>query len=238
VPPDLPLPFARMKHLVADGTYLRHEACVYAITDRDTGLVAAHRFGEREGYAMTRSAFEGMRERGCDPVAVTVDGNVPVMRAIRDVWPRAAIQRCLYHILRQGTSWLRRFPKDPAAIELRRIFLGVAAIADRRAKAAFLRRFRAWERRYGGYVKSLDGRNKVWGDMKQARSLMLNAIPDMFHYLDDPGIAPTSNMQEGLFSTAKVLFRNHRGVSKKNRASYFAWYFHFKNENIINRFGY
>lgn len=238
LPPEQPLPFGRMKYLVADGTYLRHEVCVYAVTDRESGLVAAYRFDERENYAMARSAFDGLKARGCEPAAATVDGNRQVMRALRDVWPGIVVQRCLYHILRQGTSWLRRFPKDPAAAELRRIFLGVTAIADRRTKAAFLRRFRAWERRYGGYVRSLDGRNKVWGDMKQARSLMLRAIPDMFHYLDDPGIAPTSNMQEGLFSTAKILFRGHRGVSKKNRAAYFAWYFYFKNEKIINRFGY
>jgi len=237
-PPLITLPLKNVKYLVADGTYLKHENCIYAATDYLTGLVASHRYGIKENYCMAHEIFDEIKTRGCKPIAAAIDGNTQVIRALRNIWPTIIIQRCLYHILRQGTSWLRRFPKDPAAKELRQIILTVMTIPDDTAKDAFITRLNKWDRVYGAYVRALDSRHKVWGDLQRARSLLRHALPDMFHYLDDPNIAPTSNMQEGLFSTAKILFRNHRGVSKKNRASYFNWYFYFKNKKIINNFGY
>lgn len=232
-PPLEPFVFPQFKYLVADGTYLKHEHCIYAVTDYLSGLTVKYSFGTRENYAMAYSIFADLKANGCNPKAITIDGNTQVIRALRAVWPKILIQRCLYHILRQGTSWLRRFPKDPAAKELRGIFLMVTAIKDERTQKIFLERFSEWERRFGNYVKSLDSKHKVWSDLQRARSLILHALPDMFHFLNDSNIAPTSNAQEGIFSTAKILFRNHRGVSKKNRNNYFSWYFYFKNKQIV-----
>lgn len=234
-PPVLELPFANFKYLVADGTYLRHGNCVYTVIDYTSNLVAIYRYGVKEGYRMAMSIFDELKTSGCTPVAITVDGNTQIIKALRENWPTIIIQRCLYHILRQGTSWLRRFPKDVAARELRSIFLTVMSITNHEQRLIFTSRFANWERQYGDYVRNLDRKNKVWGDMQQARSLLIHALPDMFHYLKDPYIAKTSNKQEGLFSTVKVLFRNHRGVKTENREKYFAWYFHFRNKRIINR---
>lgn len=228
------LPYACFKYLVADGTYLKHDNCVYTVIDYASSLVATYRYGVKEGYHMAISLLGKLRADGCEPMAITVDGNPQVIKALRETWPTIIVQRCLYHILRQGTSWLRRFPKDTAAKELRSIFLSVMSISSREQQETFMKRFEDWERRYGEYVKNLDRKNKVWGDLQQARSLLIHALPDMFYYLDDSNIAKTSNMQEGLFSTAKILFRNHRGVKRENRESYFAWYFYFRNKHLIN----
>jgi transposase-like protein len=221
--------------LVADGTYLKHEHCIYSVTDYLSGLTVKYGFGARENYAMTYSIFAQLKASGGNPKAITIDGNTTVIRALRAVWPTILIQRCLYHILRQGTSWLRRFPKDQSAKELRQIFLMVTSIKNQESKETFLNRFAVWEQTFGSYVKSLDGHHKVWGDIQRARSLLLHALPDMFHFLSDPNIAPTSNIQEGFFSTVKIIFRNHRGVRKTNRDSYFSWYFYFKNKNIFSK---
>lgn len=233
-PPKEPLDYPKFKYLVADGTYLKHEHCIYAVTDCLSGLTIKYDFGTRENYLMAHSIFSDLKTKGCDPKSITIDGNTLVIKALRNIWPDILIQRCLYHILRQGTSWLRRFPKDRAARELRGIFLSVASIKDERSKTIFLKRFFDWEGQFGSYVKSLDTKHKVWNDLQRARSLIIHALPDMFHFLKDQQIAPTSNSQEGVFSTAKILFRNHRGVSKKNRNKYFSWYFYFKNSKIIN----
>lgn len=234
-PPQEPLVFSNFKYLVADGTYLKHEHCIYAVTDYLSGLTIKYSFGRRENYLMALSIFEELKTEGCDPKAITIDGNTTVIRALRAVWPKILVQRCLYHILRQGTSWLRRFPKESSAKELRGIFLTVTAIKSDKDKVMFLERFADWESRFGNHVKLLDSKHKVWSDLQRARSLILHALPDMFHFLKDENIAPTSNAQEGVFSTAKILFRNHRGVGKINRNNYFSWYFYFKNKQIINR---
>jgi hypothetical protein len=233
-PPQESFIFSQFRYLIADGTYLKHEHCIYSITDYLSRLTIKYGFGSRENYLMVYSIFAELKSQDCRPKAITIDGNPHVIRALRAIWPDILIQRCLYHILRQGTSWLRRFPKDPAAKELRLIFLTVMKIRDRKKQSIFIERFTDWEIRFGSYVKSLDSKHKVYGDLQRARSLILHALPDMFHFLDDSNIAPTSNMQEGIFSTAKILFRSHRGVSKNNRDSYFSWYFYFKNKQIIN----
>lgn len=234
IPPKLDLPYRSFKYLVGDGTYFKHENCVYAVIDYPTGLVINYRYCFKEGYHTAKIIFNEMKGLGCKPTAITLDGNPQVIRAVREVWPAIKVQRCLYHILRQGTSWLRRFPKDPVAKELRQIILTVMTIADDTAKDAFIARLNKWEHDHGAYVRALDSRHKVWGDLQRARSLLQHALPDMFHYLHNGEIASTSNKQEGLFSAAKILFRNHRGVQKANRKNYFNWYFHLKNKKFIN----
>jgi len=68
---------------------------------------------------------------------------------------------------------------------------------------------------------------RVFNDIKRARSMLRYALPDMFHYLDDAHISTTTNGLEGYFSRLKSHYRQHRGLSPRKRPNYFAWYFHF-----------
>jgi len=135
----------------------------------------------------------------------------------------------LAHIQRQGLSWLRRYPKLEAAKELRKIFLAVAKIESYCQRDKFLNTFMNWEKRYGQSVKLLPSSHKVFGDLQRARSLLLNAWPDMFHYLNDSKIASTTNRIEGYFSTIKGRYKQHHGLSKENRPKYLFWYIYLKN---------
>jgi hypothetical protein len=51
----------------------------------------------------------------------------------------------------------------------------------------------------------------------KTRSLILHALTNMFHYLDEHCIAATTNKPEGYFSMLKEIYRKHRGLSKKHR---------------------
>ena len=53
------------------------------------------------------------------PHYIVMDGERSVMRAIDMIWPKTTIQRCLYHIQREGMRWLRTYPKTAAGRELR-----------------------------------------------------------------------------------------------------------------------
>ena len=68
---------------------------------------------------------------------------------------------------------------------------------------------------------------RIFSGIKRARSMLLRALPDMFHYLDDRHIPTTTNGLEGYFSRLKSHYRQHRGHSPRRRPNYFAWYFHF-----------
>jgi len=199
------------------------------LMDHGTGKVIAHTYCRRENYESAHQMFKDMMDHGLQPTAITIDGNTGVIRALKDVWSGIIIQRCITHIQRQGLAWLRRYPRLEASKDLRKILLTVTDVKDERGKQAFLEVIGRWEKQYGNFVLSLPSKDKVYGDLQRTRSLILHALPDMFHYLDDPFIAATTNKLEGYFSRMKEIYRKHRGMSKKHRNNYFAWYINLKN---------
>lgn len=199
------------------------------VMDNATSRGIGHRYHYRENYASSHDLFVQLKARGLEPSAITIDGNINVIRALKAVWPGITLQRCMAHIQRQGLAWLRRYPKLEASKQLRSILLGIADIRDEQGKQAFIHDFNDWEKRYSSFVKALPSKDKVYGDLQRARSLIVHALPDMFHYLDDSNIAATTNKLEGYFSRLKELYRRHRGLSKQHRQNYFAWYIHLKN---------
>jgi len=221
--------YGQVKYLQFDGTYFRHENCLMVLMDNITGKVIAHQYHVRENYESAYQLFKGMMDNSLQPKAITIDGNHSVIRALKDVWPDIIVQRCIAHIQRQGLSWLRRYPKQEASKDLRKILLTITNVKDERGKQAFVNVVRRWEKQYGSFVVSLPSRDKVYGDLQRTRSLILHALPDMFHFLEDQRIASTTNKLEGYFSRLKEIYRKHRGLSKKHRQNYFAWYVNLKN---------
>ncbi len=96
------------------------------------------------------------------------------------------------------------------------------------AKDIKLKTATEWEGRYGELISTQPERGRVFDDIKKARSMLLRALPNMFHYLDDPNIPPTTNGLEGYFSRLKGHYRHHRGLAKSKRKKYFNWYFYLK----------
>lgn len=193
--------------------------------------VIANSYDIRENYGSALKIFQPLKDNDIEPIAITIDGNLSIIRALKTVWPNIIIQRCLTHIQRQGLSWLRRFPKLQAAKDLRYLLTGITEIKDYEQKQNFINQFNKWEKRYGKFVLSLPSADKVYSDLRGARSLVIHALPDMFHYLDNLNIATTTNKIEGYFSRLKIIYRLHRGLSKKHRQNYFNWYIYFKNIN-------
>ncbi len=191
--------------------------------------IIASKYCVRENYTTAHNIFKELSDKQVSPKAITTDGNTSVILAIKKVWPNTTIQRCLVHIQRQGLSWLRRNPKSQAAKDLRLLLLTVTNIKDHKQKETFISGFNNWEKKYGKFVLSLPSSDKVHSDLQRTRSLVIHALPNMFHYLEDFNIASTTNKVEGYFSRLKEIYRRHRGMSKNKRSIYFQWYIYFKN---------
>jgi transposase-like protein len=106
-----------------------------------------------ESFAAWKGCLDDLVARGLRaPVLAIIDGNAGLRRAVGLVWPRAAIQRCCVHKLR---NLERKAPKHALA-EIRddfhRIVYAANADAARTAYTAFER---AWARRCPGVVTSL-----------------------------------------------------------------------------------
>jgi len=219
---------ANARYLLFDGTFLHRPNSIVVLMDGQTHRVVRGQFGVRENsQPELRAFFEPMIAEGLSPRSFTVDGNPQVIRVLKALWPDAAIQRCLVHIQRQGLSWCRRSPKTPYARQLREIFLQVTRIDTIEHKDVFINLVTNWEARYGAVIEDRKETGRVFSDIKRARSMLMRALPNMFHYLDDPNISKTTNGLEGYFSRLKLHYRQHRGLSPQNRPNYFAWYFHF-----------
>ncbi len=227
-PPKSALEPQATRYLLFDGTFLHRPHSIVVLMDGQNHRLVRGQFNVRENSEPElRAFFEPMIVEGLRPRSFTVDGNPQVIRVLRMLWPDAVIQRCLVHIQRQGLSWCRNSPKTAYARQLREIFLRVTGITTSVDKKAFLDLVDAWEDRYGAEIAARKETGRVFSDIKRARSMLLHALPDMFHYLDDTHISTTTNGLEGYFSRLKSHYRQHRGLSPRKRSKYFAWYFHF-----------
>ncbi|MCH7984853.1 MAG: hypothetical protein J4O01_05995 [Chloroflexi bacterium] len=226
-PPKTALGPLTGRYLLFDGTFLHRPHSIVVLMDGQSHRLVRGQFGIRENSEPElRAFFEPMIGEGLRPRSFTVDGNPQVIRVLRMLWPNAVIQRCLVHIQRQGLRWCRRFPRTPYARQLRQIFLRVTGIATAADRDAFLSLVATWEVRYGAEISGRKETGRVFSDIKRARSMLLRALPDMFHYIDDPNISTTTNGLEGYFSRLKSHYRQHRGLSPHKRPNYFAWYFY------------
>lgn len=172
--------------------------------------------------------FHGLKVAGLSPRSCTVDGLPVVIKALAYIWPDIIIQRCLFHIQRQGLKWCRSYPKTTEAKKLRLLFLSMININTVGEKDNFLVSVKEWEEHYGCKIKDKPERGKVFSDLKRARSMLLNSLPNAFHYLHDSKIAKTTNLAEGYFSFMKTRYRDHRGLSPLKRKAFFKWFFYLK----------
>lgn len=230
-PPESRIDFPEVKHILFDGTFVHGRKSIVALMDNSDHRIRAGMYGVAENSTpQLTSFFMPLLRKGLCPESATVDGNPQVIRLFRAIWPNIIIQRCLVHIQRQGLMWCRRFPKRTDAIHLRRLFQKVVRINNKVEQEKFLNEFFNWEERFGSTINSKPEKGKVFSDIKRARSMLTKALPDMFAYLENTSIPPTTNGLEGYFSRLKANYRQHRGLSPKRRKNYFQWYFHLKSK--------
>lgn len=221
--------FSEYKYLIYDGTYFHKDGCFISLMEAQGQKIISHVYDQKEGYKAALGWFQDLRAQGLDPLYITMDGERYVTRAIMEIWPKTKIQRCLYHIQREGMRWLRSNPKTPAGAMLRELLKTVCQIRTKRERELFKKAYAAWVETYRDFVLGLPRSQVAYKDLKRTMVLIKNALPDMFHYLNDPEVHKTTNALEGFYSRLKADYRSHRGLSLRHRISYLSWYCYFKN---------
>jgi hypothetical protein len=225
-PPKQRCDFSQVRHIICDGTFLHRTTGIYAMMDAETNTIIVGAYNVREGVKELPGFYATMATQGLSPASATVDGNPQQSKYIQATWPAITLQRCLVHVHRQGLGWCRRTPKRTDAKHLRLLFLLLPKIHTQADRDRFVARFNTWERRFGKRIMASSNRGWVFGDLLRARSMLRNALPSLFHYIDNNHIPRTTNALEGYFSRMKEKYRRHRGLSVKNQAAYFQWYFY------------
>ncbi len=150
-------------YLYLDGFVLRVRSAGKVVSAPVLGVVGVLADGRKqllaldlcsgESFAAWKGCLEDLAARGLrTPVLCIIDGNPSLRRAVGEVWPRAALQRCCVHKLR---NLERKAPKHALATirdDFHRIVYATSADAARTAYVAFER---TWAKRCPGVVTSL-----------------------------------------------------------------------------------
>jgi len=227
--PEETIDFTKIKYMVYDATYFHKDGCLLNLMDATDQRIISHIYVRKENFHASYKWFLDLKEKGLTPTFITTDGERATMRAMRLVWPRASLQRCLYHIQHEGKRWLRTYPKTNAGKELRILLSKLSSIKTFQERDKFILDYHDWTRNYSNFVLSLPHTQVAYKDLKRTMSLINHALPDIFHYLHDKNIHPTTNALEGFHSRLKADYRRHRGLTKIHRLQYIDWYCFFKN---------
>lgn len=221
--------YQKAKYILFDGTYFHKNGCLVIFLNCYIKKILFYAYIDKESYYNVHPLCVKLKQLGLTPNAVSLDGHKLIIKAMLDVWPNVTIQRCLYHIQNQGLMWLRTYPKTSAGKELRFLLKSITTIKTIEDEKLFLLNYKNWHNKYKKTIKALPKNSVANTDLKRTMSLIDNALPNMFHYLKDQNIAPTTNLLENFFSQLKHQYRNHRGLSEKHKMSYLKWFCYLKN---------
>jgi hypothetical protein len=131
--------------------------------------------------------------------------------------------------------WLTKSLKSQPGKELRTIVGKLHKIKDLVQSEHWIVVFFLWYSKHKDYLnqKSFGNKGSYWVAHKMAHKSYITikrAIPDMFHYLENPSILKSTNGIESYFGYLKQIISLHRGLSKNHFRHYLKWYLYFKNQ--------
>lgn len=88
------------------------------------------------------------------------------------------------------------------------------------------------ERTYARDQKDQASGRRWWYTHKNLRlafRTLKGSLPNFFFYLDDQSIPKDTNGLEAEFTHLKTKLNMHRGLSRKRRANFVAWYWYLKS---------
>lgn len=234
-PPKLSVYPSEKVNLLIDGTYFSNGICLVLYRDVTIKFTQLYRLTNGEHYIEIKEDLENLLQLGVQIESVTCDGHKAVLKAIKTVLPGTTLQRCLVHIQRDCRIWLTSNPKSFAGYDLKRITSKLHTITSQYQLNNWLLELHNWHEVHKDYINEKSYNletGRYWFRHKMVRRSFMTikrALPNMFHYLDNPKIPKSTNSIESFFGHLKGHLNIHRGLSYKHRKQYLIWYLYFKN---------
>lgn len=223
-------------HLLIDGTYFTNGLCLVLYYDYDIQYVQLFRTTNKEKYKEIKEDLENLKKLSIEVYSVTCDGHPSILKAVKKVYPNAIVQRCVVHVKRQSGSWLGQYPKIDISKELLHISRQITRLESINQVNDWLIYFYKWHQQNKSFINEQsmsEQTGRMWYTHKNlhaACSHIINAIPHLFSYINDPEIPKTTNELEGYFTHLKEKLTLHRGLRFEKKKNFIRWYIHFKNE--------
>lgn len=221
-------------NLRIDATYF-NQFCLVAYQDNSDGYIQLIRFSDGEHYEEIKEDLDNFIRLGVQIESITTDGHKSILKAIHSSMPDVLIQRCLVHIQRMCLLWLTRYPKHVAGQQLRALVLLLLKIKTENDKLYWRQEFYSWYATHKAYINEKTYNTETgryWYTHKLLRrsyQVINRALPNMFHYLNNPNIPHTTNGIEGYFSHLKNHLDLHRGLTAKHRMNFIKWYIYLSS---------
>ena len=221
VPHPLPPPNT-IDVLIIDGLYLEsRDHCV--LIGKTPTTVIRWLFAQRESYGSWVLFFSQIPA----PRIVVCDGQKGMRSALKTICPQTRVQRCVFHVHVLAMARITKHPRTIVGQQLRHIVGRLFAVHTRRQKRRWIRTYRQWRRTSNQFLKErtqiqMPGRKRSWWythrNLRSVRSLIDNALPELFVYIGHAEIPRTTNHVEGgINSHLSELIHRHRGILEEKK---------------------
>jgi len=153
-----------------------------------------------------------LRLAGFTITGATVDGRPGVLKRLEAMG--LPVQMCHFHQIQIVTRYTTRYPRLPAARELREL----ARLLPETDEASFHYWLEEWHKKWENFLdeKSWDGERKRWRytheRLRKARRSLTRHLPYLFTYHHHPDMPNTTNSLDGNFAHLRDKLRIHRGL--------------------------
>ena len=223
-------------NLLIDGTYFNNNLCLIIYRDNNIKFTQLYRISNGEWYEELKEDLDNLLALGVKIESITCDGHRAILKAIKKSCKDVTVQRCLVHIQRMCRIWLTMRPQSNAGSELRLIVSQLHRIRTSLERDYWIVRLVRWYEKHQQFVNEKSfhqSSSRYWYKHKMVRRSFIvikRALPDMFHYIDNPRIPKTTNGLESFFGHLKNHLTVHRGLSNSHRRHFLRWYLYFKNQ--------
>jgi hypothetical protein len=223
-------------YLLIDGTYYSDDHCLIIYRAENLRRTIFYRFATHEDDDEIASDLLNIRDLGYEVIGITTDGGDNIIRAVQYVFPRVPRQRCVVHVQRECLASITQRPRSPEARMFRNLVQQLSIVYTNNDKLWWLSRYSRWTEDNLEYVfqKGVVSYSKqeyyVHNDLRKAYIHLKRALPNLFTYIDHPGVPKTTNALEAFFGHIKDQIRLHRGLAETRIDNFIKWFLFFNDE--------
>ena len=223
-------------YLLIDGTYYSDDHCLILYRAENLKRTIFYRFTTHEDQNEIAADLLSIRDLGYNVIGITTDGGDNIIRAVEYVFPDVPRQRCVVHVQRDCLASITQRPRSTEAKLFRNLVQDLSVCRTVNDKLWWLNMYHSWEDNYKEFVfqKAVVSYSHqeyyVHNDLRKAYIHLKRAIPNLFTYIDHPGVPKTTNALEAFFGHIKDQIRSHRGLAETRIDNFIKWYLFFNDE--------
>ena len=223
-------------YLLIDGTYYSDDHCLILYRAENLKRTIFYRFTTHEDQNEIAADLISIRDLGYEVIGITTDGGDNIIRAVEYVFPDVPRQRCVVHVQRDCLASITQRPRSTEAKLFRNLVQDLSICRTINDKLWWLSMYYRWEEDYKefvfqkGVISYSHQEYYVHNDLRKAYIHLKRAIPNLFTYIDHPGVPKTTNALEAFFGHIKDQIRSHRGLAESRIDNFIKWYLFFNDE--------